>query len=289
MEQIFLTSEKGLTSTSANYLCNIAKEHIKTLQKELEDFSAFDEFKQLIGTSNCVQTAVGKENIGIFKDYIKAISNLNAFVAWLREAITYKDGILSNAVNKIYDQMAEQMPVMPQRKTYTEDDIMKTWSQDKIVRYYTLEAKAAHYGKLIHPSGTFAKFRDGYYKKLYKPKSISGEGRDAIITSLSPAVPEETVEEIFMSLQAKYREYEKQFNALKFELKEEADNLNRQELSAYTIALSEYQAELNQFNADKQKRILDEQERIGKLKIVVPERFNEIFKLLNEMVDSSKA
>ena len=288
MEQIFLTSEKGLTSTSANYLGNLAKEHIKTLQKELEDFSAFDEFKQLISSSERIQTKVGKNNIDIFETNIKIIADLNSFVAWLREAIEYKDKLL-NSVNELIEDRLPEAPVLPKRVVYTKDDVFKSWDRAKIARYYALEAKAAHYGKLIHPSGTFATMRDYYYKNIYSPKSIRGEGRDAIVTTLSPTFEADKLEKVFMSLQSKYREFEKQFNALKFEMQEEADRLNQVAITTFQEALEEYQILLNQYNAQRSKLILEETERISKLKILVPERFNDVFTLLSKMVDSNKA
>ena len=83
----FFTTGQGLTSTSANFLCNIAKEYLETIHSQLTSFNTWDEYMSLIDSDSVHQTKVGNKDISIFNGHLAQIATINAFVAWLREAI----------------------------------------------------------------------------------------------------------------------------------------------------------------------------------------------------------
>ena len=96
MKDSVFFKEGKLTSTSANYLAEIAKERVKTLEEKLSNLKFYSENVQLLGTPNkhILSHGIQLKDIDI-EDILDKISTLKSFIAWIREALKAKSKLLS--------------------------------------------------------------------------------------------------------------------------------------------------------------------------------------------------
>ena len=302
MNNVYFSNE-GMTSTSANYYANIAKEMQNAATERLNSVKFFKTSVAVIGSNEKQLMSEGTLDLGFVESDLNTLASLNAFCAWVREAIKEKEN-QSNEVNKItIERWAKlygiELPTCPELtrdpETITEQDVMNSWDINKRNKYLRLEAFAATFGKYIHVDGTYSKARKEAHKRLNSPISKEGTGRDMVLYYSEPSVPIDQVDGLFLSLQDRYRSYEKELNFMKAELKETANTLNIEARDKYFLAIEEYRAlnqefqakwsELrNQFNNWRTQEL----ERISKLKITVPDNLKNIFKIIQEAGDTSK-
>lgn len=85
--------ESGITSTSATYLCNIARELLKDIESSLNSISFITEEVTLFGSENKIRTKEGY-NLSELSDLdskLTKAAQLKAFIAWMSEGIKAKD------------------------------------------------------------------------------------------------------------------------------------------------------------------------------------------------------
>lgn len=281
MTQFF--SNTGLTSTSANYICNVAKEYLETLHEEIRAFKPYDTYMSLIDSPTKHLVSSGNTDPSILQTHTHIIAEINGFVAWLREAIKQKDDLLQYAESKVRF-LFKDAPEYPQRPTpVTKEDVMREWSVEKLSKYYALEAVATHYGKYIHPRMPISEMKSDFIKKINNPKVVTGEGHDAMLKEYQPTFELHEVNFIFMQLQQTYREAEKRLNSIKAEIEEAVTEKNRVQSSYYQQTLSQYKANQALWEAEFHQAVEDEIEKISQYKIVIPEQFKEIYNFLNNL------
>lgn len=281
MEQFF--SNTGLTSTSANYICNVAKEYLETLHEEIRAFKPYDTYMGLIDSSNKHLVSSGNTNLSILQEHTHVIAEINGFVAWLREAIKQKDDLLQYAEVQVRYSF-RPAPEYPSRPTpVTKEDIMKEWSVEKLSKYYALEAVATHYGKYIHPKMPISEMKSDFIKKINNPKVVTGEGHDAMLKEYQPTVELHDVNFTFMQLQQTYREAEKRLNSIKAEIEEAITEQNRVQSNYHQQLLSQYKVDQQLWESELQQAIEDEIEKISQYKIIIPEQFKAAYDFLNNL------
>lgn len=281
---VFLGKE-GMTSTSANYLANLAKEILKKTESSLVNISFVDESVELInGDKKTLRH--GATSLSSVKEKIEQIAQLHSFCAWVREAIKEKDKMLRELEQLSFIKYCElkgiTCPEGPEKvDPVQESDIIDEMDVKERNMYLKLETYAAAYGKFIHPDGAISRAREDYLQCLEKPFSVRGEGRDLVIYGHTPSVPSQEVEEVFVKLQNQYREYEKQLNAIKFQIKDEVNKRNlemelkhKQELNEYANAYKKIQNEMREY-------VINKRAEIAALKIVIPNNLQGIYSYLN--------
>lgn len=82
-------SEKGITSTSANHLANLAKESIKEAESILDNISFVNKKVALINGEE-KDLRINKDRLSEISILLDRVSNMHAFCAWVREAIKEK-------------------------------------------------------------------------------------------------------------------------------------------------------------------------------------------------------
>ena len=167
----FLGAE-GRTATSANHLCNLAKEHYQHLEKMLTNQSLVTKTVSIVGQGSPNILINGITDLLPMQKALKEIAQCKALIAYFREGIKAKENLEKQIKN-----YASEVPLFtesfPEIKKYlTEEDIMATWPLEKRVRYYALEAKAATYGQYIHPNQAFAEQRATFHKALVGESTI---------------------------------------------------------------------------------------------------------------------
>lgn len=284
-EEIYF-GEKGLTTTSANHLANIAKEMYQELETKLNNINFISKTISLINSDvkKTISTGLSTEEVNSLPTHIQKIGELKSLIAWLREAISIKEELIREARNKDYE-VDEPKPLCPERPdNWTFEDFLKAQEPKTVYKYITLEAQCANLGKYIHPDGSYAKARKTFLETLSTPISVRGEGTETVLTESTASVPTEIVESIFFLLQKNFREKQAEFNKIKYDLEKAMLESNRIASETYQIAYKAYGIALKQYELLKENKKEKEIQRISNLKIVIPDALQDIYKEVNSLV-----
>lgn len=296
-------NEKGITSTEGNHLCNIAKELQQAAINRLNSVKFFDTTISVIGSNERQLMSSGNTSLDFIEEDLQLVASLNAFCAWVREAIKEKEEQQSDVKKLTFDEWAErlfiELPTSPKHPskpfTITEQSILDSWNIDKRNKYLELEAFASTIGKYIHPNGEYSCARERAHNAINKPISKEGSGRDTVLYHTTPSINIENVDNLYMFLQSKHREYEKQLNMMKAEIKESVTKLtveNNQHyenlLEIYRKEYSDYNSKLLELRSQYNTWITKTLENISKYKIAIPNNLKETFNLLKKISDTSK-
>lgn len=266
--------EQGLTSTSANFIANQAKEYCQTLKTELDNISFVDSFISLIGSPEST-IAKGSSDISFIKRDLGVITQMYSLIAWLREAIKAKQILLKELASVSVEDWAEEnnveYPQRPERQvTLTKDEILASWSIKDRNRYLALSTKVSVYGKFVHPDGSYAKARKDLKEKIIRPIEYSANGQDTVITRHSPTVETDVIDKEFFSLQSEWRSAQAELNGYEHKIQTVIDEDTQQKNSAFVTAYSEYSTQITTISAKYKSWQDSEQVRIANLKIVIP-------------------
>ena len=283
--------DKGITSTSANYLANLAKEVIKEAEAKLNNISFTNKSVELIN-GNKKALRVGMEDVENIEALLNIIANMHAFCAWVREAIKAREDALLkiDSMNiMMFAKIKEiTLPKSPDKVIIvTSEDILNEMNIKEKNNYLRLEAFAATFGKYIHPGGKIASAREDMLYHLNIPNEVEGEGRDMVIYSYSPSVDKKKLEGTFLTLQNKYRDFEKQLNAIKYHAKEEANKRNSVAQNKYKEEYEKYSQELAKIHQDMTIYMNTGREEIANMKIVIPEKLQDTYEYLESLGKNS--
>lgn len=302
MNNVYFGKE-GMTSTTANYYANIAKELTQAATERLNNVKFYDLSVAVIGSNDKQLMSVGNKDLGFIEIDLLEIAEMNAFCAWVREAIKEKEHqqsvVNSTEIELWAKTQGIEMPVQPSwpkdPKNYSEEDVKNSWDINKIDKYYRLDTFASVIGKFIHPNGAYNVARKNAHEAINNPITREGSGRDMILYYKKSSVNIQDVDEMFLMLQEKHREYEKELNYMKAEIKDTMNELNRKSYAEYEVLIDEYDAQsraynskMNELRAKLQAWKNDEIERIAKLKITIPDSLKHVFKIIKEVGDTSK-
>lgn len=296
INSVFFGNE-GLTSTSGQYYCNIAKELQEAAAERLNNLKFVDYSIAVIGNDNKQPMVVGNKDLNFIEVDLQLQSSMFAFCAWVREAIKEKERLQNEIDWMNLDSWIKQqgittlsMPVSPDEpEDVEEQDVINSWDINKRTKYLRLETFAAHYGKLIHPNGAYSKARKDAHVAVNNPITKEGSGRDMVLYYSEPSVSIQDIDSKFLEIQNQYREYEKELNQMKAEIKDTVNEWTRAAYSEYEklqeewkVLTKEYQAERLDLSAKFSVWKTNELEKISKLKIVIPDSLKDTFKLILE-------
>lgn len=264
--------ESGLTSTSANYICNLAKESYEKLESKLNATSFLEEYITIIGAKAETRISLAsKDLLNTAPNMLKEIYNLKSLIAWLREAIKEKENLFKT--NRLYEseEYTTLMNNRPVRKAYlTEQDVIESWTVKEQEEYLSLETKCAVIGKYIHPNGPLSRAKKDLSFRLSHPIVTDCSGRDTIVRRYRAVTTEEEVDALFFSLQNKHRELQAQLNGIKHKIEVALREDMQKKDEEYKLELEAYHAKLAELReADKLTRIARDKE-IEALKIIIP-------------------
>ena len=110
-----------------------------------------------------------------------------------------------------------EAPDSPVREQYlTEEDILNSWSAEKLARYYYLQSIAATFGGMVHPDGPYHKARERYLKLELNEAQVNGA--NTIIKTNVPTVHPATVDGEFFEMQEQQRNAQAEFNGMRHEI-----------------------------------------------------------------------
>lgn len=283
-KDLIFFGESGLTSTSANFIANMAKEMYRAAEEDLNALVFYTTKVKLLGTNEESLIREGTKTVEDVANTMKYIAELKSLIAWLREAIKAKERLIQECQKGDYEYYALTVPESPEREDYlTEDDVIASFNVKQRNRYYYLEAFCATIGKYIHENGVYAEQRENLQKILHEPHTVSGNGRDTLIYTKTPSLPVTEVESVYMSLQQTYREYQAELNSIKHQIKDTVvkdtatkDIEYREKFNTYREVMEAVEAEL----AIKRKEAV---EAASNLKIIIPDTHKAIFERVQKM------
>lgn len=269
-----------LTSTSANHLCNLAREYVTGLKTELQNTKFVSTSVIIDGKPILLEKETNNPNDIITK--LETISQANAFVAYFQEAIKVKNDLYSSTQNLSLEEYASQhsktIPTKPLRTPHkTFKDFFKELTIQEKARYYTLEAEAAAIGKAIHLDGFYHNARQQMFNALSFPAKVIEDK----VYQYTPSTT--NVNDVYFQLQNKHREAEASLNAIKNSINLKVQEYNTacdlQYSQEYTKYDSEYQALYNEFINWKNQEL----KRIQKLKIEIPNMHQKMYDFLSNL------
>lgn len=284
---------KGITSTSANHIANIAKEVMEESRALLENITFVNCNVGLISSdvSRLTEKGYDTDELGNIVLSINKVAECNALIAYLREAIkakeeelAYIEGISTSKFLKI-----KGIEIVDPRSSYsldfmTEDDAIALLSQQERIRYLILEATSAAIGNRIHPGKSFAEARRKLELKRKEPIKLVGSGSDALVYTYSPSADVDEVNETFMQLQSAHRTANKQLNSLKFKVKQIMDDHNLKAKREYAAQSEEYDRVIATYAKQAEAFIEEQKKELLELKIVIPSDFQKLFDELNSLI-----
>ena len=284
---------KGITSTSANHIANIAKEVMEESRALLENITFVNCNVGLISSdvSRLTEKGYDTDELGNIVLSINKVAECNALIAYLREAIKAKEGELEyiEGISTSKFLKIKGIEIVDPRSSHsldfmTEDDAIALLSQQERIRYLILEATAAAIGNRIHPGKSFAEARRKLELKRKEPIKLVGSGSDALVYTYSPSADVDEVNETFMQLQSAHRTANKQLNSLKFKVKQIMDDHNLKAKREYAAQSEEYDRIIATYTKQAEAFIEEQKKELLELKIVIPSDFQKLFDELNELI-----
>ena len=285
-------NERGITSTAATHLSELATEIIAGCKAKLESASFVNGFVDIVGSANDkgkqVEIGYATHQLAEFNTLVARVGEMHSFCAWMREAVKTKERMMEEVSDVTLDDWAEAndivLPKIPIRDSELTDlDIIKQLSVADRFEYYSLEAKAAAYGKFIHPDEPFSVARRRLQEIMSKPITTQGEGSSLLIYRYENSVDEEDVEKVYLQLQSEHRDAEKRLNQIKTSIKKKLNIAKAEQTEAYKNKLDSYQSESQKINADFSSWQRREIEQISSLKIIVPNDLQSTFDYLSAL------
>lgn len=293
---IFFSREgRGLTSTSANHVANMAKEMIRVLETELSSIVLYSTEVGLIGSDkkDTVSRGVDNDTLKGIADKLHSIAKAKSLIAWLREAIKAKERLIKETEDLTLEDFAKEhdikIPKEPKEgKALTADDYFAEKTLDERNRYYELETLAAVLGKAIHPGGEFADAREDLSRRAFNPHEIKGEGRDTLVYSYVPSVDAELVQKTYFELQNQYREAQARLNELKYECDKAVSDSEVKVRTEYTQAVEKWNGEMTALRARMAEYIRRKTKEYGDMKILIPDSLDPIYRLVSHLGKKDK-
>jgi hypothetical protein len=287
-------ADEGLSMSDANTVAGKAGDIADSVTRLLNQTGSFIKTTELDGKKvilaapkkidNLVEVCQKDGQLYGLKAYLmEAIKAKNAVIAYLKTADIKE---FTEADEKFNDFDKEE-DKYPENEVLTENNILQTWNLEERAEYYLLEARVAHLGKKIHPSGVLDKLAQESFEGIrYEREELnSGQGGTKThIAEVSSVYTPEEAQRTFYALHDLRRDLEKRLNWYKARLQNE---LNARQIEAE----KDFQTRLNDYTElQKKKREADERLRsvlqsrrlklvkeAADLKILLPKTLEEIY------------
>ncbi|MBO5003769.1 MAG: hypothetical protein J6D03_00580 [Clostridia bacterium] len=284
--------DNGLTSTSANHICNKAKEYIKKIETELNNIRLYSTSLTSLTDTNMKVKTNECLSINKFTDIannLETIGECKSLCAWLREAIKAKDATIKTVHSLSFQRWLSDnnidfemhSPYMESSKTF--DDFLATLSIKELNRYYSLEAKCAAIGKYIHTDGAFYKARMEMYNKQNNPVDVQNENGTVLVYQHEFPLASSSVDDMFFNLNQKYRSYQAELNSIKHKGETWISNQATSTNIEYGKKNAEYQDQYAKLFAQYQNFLIEEEKRVSNLKIIIPDALKNIYELIDKV------
>ena len=271
--------ESGITSTSATYLCNIARELLKDIESSLNSISFITEEVTLFGSENKIRTKEGY-NLSELSDLdskLTKAAQLKAFIAWMSEGIKAKDVESERLKEYTLSDFTKDFPeYIVQRSENSTLDInygLGKLSISERVKYLFSEALTSSIGKYIHNNGALRKAYSELLNIAHNKVNITTEAKDSIVvvTNKIPSVDTKEVEKIMLKYQDLRRENEKVLNSLKSKVKDYDHEYQMYLNLEQKVDVESYKEDMEIVRSKYNEYVLNKRSEIENFKIIIPD------------------
>lgn len=288
MENVFF-GENGLTSTSANFIANQAKEYVESLKEYLSTTNFLDSTIELIGSGKETLSKKGfsSEELKRIEKVLNSIVSAYSLIAWLREALKAKENIGKQLREMTIDDWAREnniaLPKYPEVPSkLSEEDVISEWSVKDRNRYLTAQTFCSVYGKYIHPNGDFSKARKEFLNKKFNSIEYTECGSNTIIHRYTPTVDESLIESTFKNLQFKWRENQAIVNSYKHKVDTTIEDTYTNNVAEYRNKFNKITDELDSYRVQFKEYIENKTKEASALKIIIPNDLKTIYEIIKE-------
>lgn len=284
--------DHGITSTSADHLANLAKELVVGYEAKINNLNFVTTSIDIVGSQSqegkIIKLGLTENSLNEVKDALEKISKLNAFSAWMREAIKAKEDEYNNIKNKDFKEWVKEtnleLEEEPERDDkYEASDVIADFNVKERNEYFYYQAVASSIGKYIHQNGVISSARAQLLDSLQKPYSTHGEGKDTLILSHKPSVDSEKVDALFFELQKWHRANEQKLNQIKYQIKRKVSEMEIENNNQFKFKKEKYKARLSELMIQFKDWQLKENKKLMNLKIVIPADLQKTYDFLSDL------
>ena len=215
--------EEGLTSTKADYYCNLAKEEYAKWQAKLDSICLYDTTVSSIMSDVTKKTKIGwdDEKLKEVETLLLKIARAKKLISWFREGIKARkamQGEIDAMDERDYaDRFGIEYPTRPVReKPITRESVIAKMSIKDRFHWLAAEDEAATFGDFIHPRGAFSRARAEYEKRTNDPNEFVANGQDSLLYEYTPSASSEVIEDTFFKLQQRHRDAQSEKNRYEY-------------------------------------------------------------------------
>lgn len=288
MENVFF-GENGLTSTSANFIANQAKEYVESLKEYLSTTNFLDSTIELIGSGKETLSKKGfsTEEVRRIDGVLNSIVSAYSLIAWLREALKAKENIDKQLRTMDINEWAREnnitLPEYPKAPNkLTEEEVISEWSVKDRNHYLTAQTFCSVYGKYIHPNGDFSKARKEFLNKKFNSVEYTECGSNTIIHRYTPTVEESVIESTFKNLQFEWREKQAIVNSYKHKVDTAIEDDYTKRIAEYRNEYNKITEELDSYRTQYKEYIENKTREASTLKIIIPNDLKTIYNIVKE-------
>lgn len=311
MKECIFLGEHGVTSTSANYVANVAKEMIRSEQDALDNLS----FVTTTISDDITQVECGRiskrgdseEALMQIPEKLERVVKMKSLIGWLREGIKTKEVMIERVRNMREQEVANILHIQEpcvfyesQRKNRsmdeadgfkfyllkdnpTEEEFLKQQPEAEQRKIQLLQTKAAVMGKFIHEKGAFGMARKNAFECGRTPLMVEkgGMAKPAMFYTSYLEVSMEKIDDVYFRLQNAYREVQQELNAILFKNTElwrkeclRIEEENKVIYQEFDIAKRDYIQAIRRWREERVAKISD-------YKIIIPQELRELFEEVN--------
>ena len=281
--------EKGLTTTSAQHIKDMAGHMNENLKEQLNGIRFVTDEVKLLGSQSKEVLAKGWDvaQLKQVENVLDTIANVQALQAWLGEAIQVKNMLSQGIKNYTFRTwMIDNGLELPETKCIellTEAEWLNSLDIKTRNRYLTLQTICAVYGQFIHPKMPMDKAKKYLQTRLNEPVEVTGSGRDSLVYYFTPSVEQSKVDEVYYQLQAKHRAAQAEFNKLKHEYEIALDEYRQKQIDANEVIKAKSDALMSEYLNQYQKEHQEMTVKIRGLKIQIPDHLKDIYETVNKL------
>lgn len=295
---IYFTTEEGMTSTSAQHVSAMANVMVQDIKQHIMGLRLYEKSIRVIGDAEVTVETVNN-TLPEISESVKRTCKANALIAWLREAVKEREQAQKYVSDmSLDDWMKKQgiekptMPEPPQMPRINFQDyktILDTGlSVKEYNRFVELNSALAVYGEMIHEKGLLTRQKSELARIMQNPTEVKESGRDTIITTYKVDVNiSADIDKLYTELQSEYRKLQAEKNGIEAKFSNLAMDYQTRKNDEWKAAKAQYDRDLQKVNSElvgiqtqmqewKKQRL----EELAALKIIIPDALKPLYKEL---------
>ena len=293
---IYFTTEEGMTSTSAQHVSAMANVMVQDIKQHIMGLRLYEKSIRVIGDAEVTVETVNN-TLPEIAESVKRICKANALIAWLREAVKEREQAQKYVSDMTLDDWMKKQgiekptspvpPTMPRINFQDYKTILDTGlSVKEYNRFVELNSALAVYGEMIHEKGLLTRQKSELARIMQNPTEVKESGRDTIITTYKVDVNiSADIDNLYTELQSEYRKLQAEKNGIEAKFSNLAMDYQTRKNDEWKAAKAQYDRDLQKVNSElvgiqtqmkewKKQRL----EEVAALKIIIPDALKPLYK-----------